>query len=160
LGAIEDHHSCLVLAEAGQGLNALAEEIYQSVDSRLVAMACYKGSLKNFFKAIATQLDVPTENEKGSALSVDVLKDEILSNVGEDTVFVFAEAQRLTTSIRYWLEDCMSQGVTLALFATHNPARDIYLHCGVINLQQFSSKPTTRLNELILSRKGFDGLHT
>jgi hypothetical protein len=28
------------------------------------------------------------------------------------------------------------------------------------DLQQFSSKPTTRLNELILSRKGFDGLHT
>ncbi|MFN9174868.1 MAG: hypothetical protein ACK58N_10265, partial [Synechocystis sp.] len=118
----------------GQGLNALAEEIYHQIDSRLVALACYKGSLKNFFKAIATQLDVPTENEKGSGLSVDVLKDEILMNVGEDTVFVFPEAQRLTTSIRYWLEDCMEQGVTIACFGTHNPNRDIYLHCGVINL--------------------------
>ena len=53
LGAIADNHSCLVLAEAGQGLNALAEEIYHQIDSRLVALACYKGSLKNFFKAIA-----------------------------------------------------------------------------------------------------------
>ncbi len=55
-------------------------------------------------------------------------------NVGEDTVFVFPEAQRLTTSIRYWLEDCMGQGVTLALFATHAPERDIFLHCGQIQL--------------------------
>ncbi len=68
LGAVDDHHSCLVLAEAGQGLNALAEEIYHQIDARLVALACYKGSLKNFFKAIATQLDVPTENENGRGL--------------------------------------------------------------------------------------------
>ena len=134
LGAIADHHNCLILAEAGQGLNALAEEIYHQIDSRLVALACYKGSLKNFFKAIATQLDVPTENEKGSGLSVDVLKDEILMNVGEDTVFVFPECQRLTTSIRYWLEDCMDQGATIACFGTHAPEKDIFLKCGRFNL--------------------------
>lgn len=28
----------------------------------------------------------------------------------------------------------MEQGVTIACFGTHNPNRDIYLHCGVINL--------------------------
>lgn len=134
LGAIADNHSCLVLAEAGQGLNALAEEIYYQIDSRLLALACYKGSLKNFFKAIATQLDVPTENEKGAVLPIDVLKDEILMNVGEDTVFVFPECQRLTTSIRYWLEDCMEQGVTIACFGTYAPEKDIFLKCGRFNL--------------------------
>ncbi len=124
-----------MLGEAGQGLGDLAQDVYESLlGDKALAIATYKGSLKNLFVTIAYQLNIPTENEKGKGLSCDVLKDEILGNVGEDTVLILPEAQRLPTSVRYWLEDCHSQGVTLAMFGTHNPKRDIFLTCGEINL--------------------------
>ena len=113
----------------------MAQDVYESLlGDKALAIATYKGSLKNFYVTIAYQLNIPTENEKGKSLSCDVLKDEILGNVGEDTVLVLPEAQRLPTSVRYWLEDCHAQGVTLAMFGTHNPKRDIFLTCGEINL--------------------------
>ena len=61
---------------------------------------------------IKFNLDIPTEDEEsGKKLTVDALKDEILENSGEDTLLILPEAKRLTTSIRYWLEDMMSAGV-------------------------------------------------
>ncbi len=94
------------------------------------AIATYKGSIKKFFIAmpsarrslIAMQLDISTAetqyNKNGDPtgendLTVDALKQEILDNCGEDTLLILPEAKRLTTSIRYWLEDLMSAGVKI-----------------------------------------------
>ena len=74
------------------------------------AIATYKGSFKKFFQAIAFQLDITTTetqyNKNGDPtgekdLTVDALKEEILENSGEDTLLIFPEAKRLTTSIRW-----------------------------------------------------------
>ena len=99
------------------------------------AIATYKGSLKKFFKAIAFNLNIPTEDqESGKALTVEAMKDEILANSGEDTVLILPEAKRLTTSIRYWLEDMMSAGVIVVCLAVTNPGKEIFLEMLEIEL--------------------------
>jgi hypothetical protein len=45
----------------------------------------------------------------------------------EETLLIFPEAKRLTTSIRYWLEDAIANGVTLVCFGVANPGKDIFL---------------------------------
>ena len=63
------------------------------------------------------QLGCPTEDERDKPMTVDALKEEILVNSGENTLLVFPEAKRLTTSIRYWLEDMISAGARVVCFA-------------------------------------------
>ena len=99
------------------------------------ALATYKGSLKKFFIAIAYQLGCPTENDDGKALTVDALEEEILENSGENTLLILPEAKRLTTSIRYWLEDAIAQGVKVVCFAVANPEKDIFLEMIEIELE-------------------------
>jgi hypothetical protein len=108
------------------------------------AIATYKGSIKKFFVAIAMQLDIPTTetqyNKNGDPigekdLTVDALKQEILDNCGEDTILILPEAKRLTTSIRYWLEDMISAGARVVCFAVANPGKDIFLDMLEIELE-------------------------
>jgi hypothetical protein len=126
--AIAAGNSVIVLGEAGTGKDdfalALHEELLGEFNS---AIATYKGSIKKFFVAIAMQLDCPTENEQNRPLTVDALKQEILENAGEDTLLIFPEAKRLTTSIRYWIEDMISAGAKVVCFAVANPGKDIFL---------------------------------
>ena len=63
------------------------------------------------------QLGCPTEDDRDKPMTVDALKKEILINSGEDTLLIFPEAKRLTTSIRYWLEDMISSGARVVCFA-------------------------------------------
>lgn len=44
------------------------------------------------------QLDCPTENDEGKAMTVDALKEEILVNSGEDTLLVFPESKQISKS--------------------------------------------------------------
>ena len=84
---------------------------------------------------IAFNLDCPTEDqETGKKLTVDALKDEILENSGEDTLLILPEAKRLTTSIRYWLEDMMAAGVIVVCLAVVNPKKEIFLEMLEIEL--------------------------
>jgi hypothetical protein len=99
------------------------------------AIATYKGSIKKFFVAIAMQLDCPTEDDRNKPLTVDALKEEITANCGEDTILILPEAKRLTTSIRYWLEDMISAGARVVCFAVANPGRDIFLDMLEIELE-------------------------
>ena len=111
------------------------------------AIATYKGSLKKFFIAIAMQLGCPTENDEGKALTVDALKEEILVNSGEDTLLIFPEAKRLTTSIRYWLEDMISAGARVVCFAVANPGKDIFLDMLEIELSLPSDRHIRKVME-------------
>ena len=108
------------------------------------ALAVYKGSGKRFFVQVAEQLDVPTVEPKVNrngeivgekALTMDALKDEIADNVNSETLLILPEAKRLTTSIRYWLEDLMVEGVRVVCFAAANPGKDIFLDMLEIELE-------------------------
>ncbi len=111
------------------------------------AIATYKGSLKKFFIAIAMQLGCPTENDQGKALTVDALKEEIMMNAGDNTLLILPEAKRLTTSIRYWLEDAIAQGVKVVCFAVANPSKDIFLEMLEIELELPSDRAIREVME-------------
>lgn len=124
-----------MLGETGL-TDGLPQQVWDCFSGEMdVAIAVYKGSGKKFFQSIAEQLDIPTENEEGKPMSMDALKDEIALNVNEQTLLIFPEAKRLTTGIRYWLEDLMSNGVRVCCFAVLNPSRDIFLKMIEIELE-------------------------
>ena len=143
--AVRANNSVIVLGEAGTGKAdfalALHDEMSNELDSAIspkgwhCVIATYKGSLKKFFIAIAMQLGCPTEDGNDKPLTVDALKEEIMLNAGENTLLILPEAKRLTTSIRYWLEDMMSAGVSVVCFAVANPGKDIFLEMLEIELE-------------------------
>lgn len=48
-------------------------------------------------------------------------------NIPSDTLLVLPEAKRLTTGIRFWLEDLIANGCRVCCFAITNPGRDIFI---------------------------------
>lgn len=134
--AVRNGNSVIVLGEAGMGTLDFAQSLYEELLGDFQsAIAIYKGSLKNFFKTIAFALDIPTENEDGKAMNVEALKEEILANCDENTLLILPEAKRLTTSIRYWLEDLINNGAKIVCFAAENPGKEIYLEMLEIELE-------------------------
>lgn len=119
------------------GKHSLALNTYEHFSTmRDTAIATYKGSGKKFFQGIAMQLDIPTEDvETEKPLTMDGLKEEIASNLSPGTLLILPEAKRLTTGIRYWLEDLMANGVLLVCFSVINPTRDIFLDMTEIELE-------------------------
>ena len=135
VNAVNAGNSIIVLGEAGTGKTDLAIALHEEMNGEFnSAIATYKGSLKKFFIAIAMQLGCPTEDDRDKPMTVDALKEEILINSGEDTLLIFPEAKRLTTSIRYWLEDMISAGARIVCFAVVNPNKDIFLNMIEIEL--------------------------
>jgi hypothetical protein len=164
--AIAAGNSVLVLGEAGTGTGDFAQNLYSEMSEEFqCAIATYKGSLKKFFTAIAFSLDIPTTetqyNKNGDPtgekdLTVDALKEEILENCGEDTLLILPEAKRLTTSIRYWLEDMISAGVRVVCFAVANPGRDIFLEMLEIELELPSDRHIREVMEAEAQKQGLN----
>lgn len=71
---------------------------------------------------------------------MDALKDEIAENIGPQTLLIFPEAKRLTTGVRYWVEDAIANGVKVVCFAAANPGRDIFLEMLEVELELPSDK--------------------
>ena len=128
-----------------------------------VASTVYKGSGKRFFVALAEQLDIPTTEDKYNkdgevvgekALTMDALKDEIADNVGPRTLLILPEAKRLTTGIRFWLEDAISSGVRVVCFAAANPCKDVFLDMLEIELTLPSDRGIRQVMEAEAHRQG------
>ncbi|MDJ0900579.1 MAG: hypothetical protein QNJ55_17390 [Xenococcus sp. MO_188.B8] len=153
--AIAAGNSVIVLGEAGTGKADFALALHDEMSGEYQsAIATYKGSLKKFFIAIAMQLGCPTENDQGKPMTVDALKEEILVNSGEDTLLILPEAKRLTTSIRYWLEDMISAGARVVCFAVANPGRDIFLDMLEIELDLPSDRHIREVMEAEAEKQG------
>ncbi|NEZ54188.1 hypothetical protein [Adonisia turfae] len=142
--AIESGSSVLVLAETGMVGEMPRQLVKRFSDEFAISIAIYKGSGKRFFVRLAEQLDIPTEETKYDkngepcgerALTMDQLKDEIAENVGPQTLLILPEAKRLSTGIRYWLEDLINAGVRVCCFAAANPGKDIFLEMLEIELE-------------------------
>lgn len=136
--------SVIVLGEVGviDKLPLLVYEECQLLGD--AAISTYKGSGKKFFEAIANQLSIPTTEEKldkdgdvvgEKPMTMERLKDEIAQNINPETILILPEARRLTTGIRYWLEDLISMGVRVCCFGVVNPNRDIFLSMAEINIE-------------------------
>jgi hypothetical protein len=109
-----------------------------------IATVTYKGSGKKFFQELAKQLDIPTEieDDKGRVkqLTLDQLKEEIALNLPTDALLLLPEAKRLTTGIRFWLEDLIEAGCRVCCFAVNNPGRDIFIEMIEVELELPSNR--------------------
>ena len=153
--AIAAGNSVIVLGEAGTGKADLAVAVHKEMYGKYkAAISTYKGSLKRFFQGMAMQLGCPTHDDNDKAMTVDALKEEILINSGEHTLLVFPEAKRLTTSVRYWLEDMIAAGVRVACFAVTNPGRDIFLDMLEIELELPSDRHIREVMEAEAQKQG------
>jgi hypothetical protein len=131
----------IVLGEFGSSLDEAASAIEQQLEGEFsIAKAIYKGSGKRFFTQLANQFDIPTTCPKLNAdgeeigekpMTLDELKEEIALNIPADALLLFPEAKRLTTGIRFWLEDLNCR---ICCFAVVNPGRDIFLDMVEIEL--------------------------
>lgn len=133
-----------MLAEMGMVGDMPKQLVNRYASEYAIVSAVYKGSGKRFFVSVAEQLDVPTAEPRFDkngeqigerALTMDALKDAIAENCNPDTLLILPEAKRLSTGIRYWLEDLMACGVRVVCFAAANPGRDIFLDLLEIELE-------------------------
>jgi len=133
----------LALGEPGVTDN-LGEAIAQRWKG-VKALQIYKGSAKQFFVGLAHQLGVattePKVNSKGEEtgernLTADELKDAIAEHLMRSGgLLVLPEAKRLSTGIRYWLEDVMCSGVLVCAIAVAVAKRDIFLEMLEVELE-------------------------
>ena len=126
--------------ELGTGLEDVAAGVTLELAAEFsIATATYKGSGKKFFQQLAEQLDVPTEieDDKGRVkqLTLDQLKEEIALNIPTDALLLLPQAKRLTTGIRFWLEDLIANGCRVCCFAVSNPSRDIFIEMIEVELE-------------------------
>jgi len=129
-----------VTGELGTGLDEVAAGVAEELAGDFsVATATYKGSGKKFFQQLAEQLDIPIEieDDKGRVkqLTLDQLKEEIWLNLPTDALLLLPEAKRLTTGIRFWLEDLIEAGCRVCCFAVANPQRDIFIKMIEVELE-------------------------
>jgi hypothetical protein len=124
------------------------------------AAATYKGSGKKFLQQLAEQLDVPTEieDDKGriKPLTLDQLKEEIGLNLPTDALLILPEAKRLTTGIRFWLEDLIEAGCRVCCFAIANPGRDIFIEMIEVELELPSDRTIRYAMQDEATKLGFD----
>jgi hypothetical protein len=134
-----------VTGELGTGLEDVAAGVAELLAGEFsIATATYKGSGKKFFQQIAEQLDVPIEieDDKGRVkqLTLDQLKEEIALNIPTDALLLLPQAKRLTTGIRFWLEDLIEAGCRVCCFAITNPSRDIFIEMIEVELEMPSDR--------------------
>jgi len=156
--------SVLVIGEAGSGLDEFAQAIYRWFAGDLnCAIATYKASGKKFFQGVAEQLNIPTTETRFDRngeptgekdLTMDALKDEIADNTNDQTLLILPEAKRLTTGIRYWLEDLISNGVRVVCFAAANPGKDIFLSMLEVELSLPSDREIREVMTAEAKRQG------
>ena len=119
----------IVIGESGSGVEELAKVAAKKLQQSIQAI--YKGSGKKFLQAIAIGMDIPIrdiddEGTEGKELTLDMLKSEILENCANYTLII-PEAQRLPAGIRYWMIDCIGEGLRVCAFSPQNPRKDLFL---------------------------------
>ncbi|MEG4912241.1 hypothetical protein QUB12_03930 [Microcoleus sp. B7-D4] len=145
----------------GTGLEEVAAGVASELAGEFsIAMATYKGSGKKFLQQLAEQLDIPTEveDDKGKVkqLTLDQLKEEIALNLPTDALLLLPEAKRLTTGIRFWLEDLIEAGCRVCCFAVANPGRDIFIEMIEVKLELPSDRAIREAMQDEAAKLNFD----
>lgn len=147
--------------ELGTGLENVAAGVALELAGEFsVAVATYKGSGKKFFQQLAEQLDVPieVEDDKGriKPLTLDQLKEEIGLNLPTDALLILPEAKRLTTGIRFWLEDLIDADCRVCCLAVANPQRDIFIEMIEVKLELPSDRAIREAMQDEAAKLGYD----
>lgn len=117
----------LILGESGTGKSVLGNRLAGDLKNNYsIAIASYRGALKQTLISIAKQLDIPTTNENDKPLSADALREEIALNCSSNTLIICDSAERWSSGLRYWMEGLHQQGVVILLLASRHLEKDIF----------------------------------
>jgi hypothetical protein len=138
----------LVVAEAGMGKSHLARRVAEELRAVSVPVALVTPSTpKQTVVDIAVQLGVAISNAEGRPLTQMQLQIAITDSLAKQrAVLLVDDTHRLPVSLRVWLEQLLTCGQPMALFATHPPRKDIFL-----KLPRMELKPLdhTQIRELM-----------
>jgi hypothetical protein len=141
VNAVLQRQSLLVLGEAGAGKTTLARA------SRDMLSACgvtapivsYQGAAKQFYVDLAGSLGCDTTRSSGSQKSAQELRDDLVKYVVADSVAVLIDdAERMPASVRYWVQDCLTDGAVIVLFAFQPKSEGIFIKIPRIEMSAFS----------------------
>ncbi len=96
------------------------------------------------------------DNGRERNLTVEEIKEAILDAVNDEYLFILPSANRLPTSIRYFLEDCKSNGLTICAIANNNPSKDIFLELLEIELKLPEDKAIREIMKAEASKLGLE----
>jgi hypothetical protein len=129
VAALQTGASLLVVAEAGMGKSQLARFVAADLAASLCPVALVVPTTpKQTLLDCATQLGLPVCRDDAKLLTVIQLQAAMAAFVTQHPAYLlFDDAHRLPVSLRAWLEQLLSHGGRLLLFATHPPRKDIFL---------------------------------
>jgi hypothetical protein len=138
----------LVVAEAGMGKSHLARSVAEELCAASVPVALVTPSTpKQTVLDIAAQLGVAISNDEGRPLTQMQLQTEITALLARQrAILLVDDAHRLPVSLRVWLEQLLTRGQAMVLFATHPPRKDIFLKLPRLELKPLNH---TQIRELM-----------
>ena len=142
LKTINAGESALIVGEAGSGKTVLAERAINNL-SRPCCLIDYLGSTKQTLSRIAEGFMVPVTEPKFNAkgeevgerkLTAEELREAILDSSKPSWVIFCDDAELWPSSLRLWLCQLCSRGVSVVLLAKVNLRKDIFLKAISIEL--------------------------
>ena len=146
IASLETNQSLLIIGEEGSGKTAIAESVRTGFKSRgwNVAIADFSGSAKTTLLEICDQLGCEIEDNSGNKprpYTADQLREEIAQELEvSNTLLICDNAHRYPVSLRYWLQDCVSNKALLLMLATKPPVGGIFFKMPRISIQPMMSQ--------------------
>jgi hypothetical protein len=133
---LHDGSSVIVVGEVGSGIERIPSALIKHFEGNLdCAVGKWKGSGIQFFRTLAKDWDIPTEDaETGKKLTLDALKQELTDNIRDDMLLILPNP-KVPAGVRYWIDDAIGAGLRVACMAAANPNKDIFLEFIEIGLK-------------------------
>lgn len=142
--ALVSNSPLLVVGESGSGKTTLARFVADKLRAQGFTVAFASSATpKQTLIDIASQLDIADELTRSTSAQLETL---IAEECSRRTIFLICDdAHRLGLGFRCWLERLLAQGQPILLFATHPPAKDVFLKLPRIELQRLPPAPIRAL---------------
>lgn len=154
------NESLLVLGEPGAGKTTVGEKVRSNLEHKgySVAMVKYSGSAKDLLEELCDQLGVDTKYSDGNKFknkTALMLKDDIRDKLANgSSLLIVDDAQRWSTSLRYWLEDLWRAKIPLLLLACQPPAKEIFTKLPIIELKPIADTDIREVMRLEADTQG------
>ncbi|MEO1134691.1 MAG: AAA family ATPase [Cyanobacteria bacterium J06639_1] len=129
IASLQAGSSLLVVGDGGCGKTFLARLVAAELEEAGFAVALLRPTtVKDFIGRLAVAFDIDMENLEGKKRASPELQVAIAEHLAEHRCFVIIDsAHRLQVALRVWLDDLLEQRQPMLLFATHPPARDLFM---------------------------------
>ena len=138
--ALLSGESLLLVGEPGSGKTTLGMAVRSRLEAAgyTVGMVAYSGSAIDLLKELCEQfcIDLMTDDEKPKQKPAIRLKADLLDELKKSGSCLIADnADRWSSSLRYWLEDCWRAGALMLLLGWNCQQKDIYAKLPVRRLE-------------------------